>query len=256
MKKQLYPVYFVGAGPGDPELITVKGLKLLHEADVVLYTGSLVNPQLLNDCKGETISSASLHLQQIVEIMAKAADEGKKVVRLHTGDPSLFGATMEQMQMLDELGIHYTIIPGVSSAFGAAASLKAELTLPEVSQTVIITRIEGRTPVPDSEQLRKLASHGSTMLIFLSVSMMERVVEELTNGGYSKETPVAVVYKATWKEEQIVRGTLETIAELVEEAAIRKTAIICVGEVFSNSSLHSVSKLYDKSFSHGTRQNE
>jgi len=252
--KQNKPIAIVGAGPGDVELITVKGRRLLDEAHCIVYAGSLVNSQILEGCKADIFDSQGMNLDEIVDILAKAWKEGKKVVRLHTGDPSIFGAIKEQMQALDALGVPYRLVPGVSSAFGAAAALNAELTLPEISQTVIITRQEGRTPVPELEKLHLLASHQTTMLIFLSVSMIETVVTELLRGGYTSDTPVAVVEKATWDDETILLGTLETIAEKVKVADIRKTALICVGKVFADTELKAVSKLYDRSFSHGTRQ--
>ncbi|HIQ37280.1 MAG TPA: precorrin-4 C(11)-methyltransferase [Desulfocapsa sulfexigens] len=248
------PVAIIGAGPGDVELITVKGRRLLDEADCIVYAGSLVNRSLLDGCKADIYDSQGMNLDEIIAILSTAWKSGKKVVRLHTGDPSIFGAIKEQMQELDALGVPYHVVPGVSSAFGAAASLNAELTLPEISQTVIITRQEGRTPVPELEKLHLLASHQTTMLIFLSVSMVETVVRELIRGGYSTDTPVAVVEKATWEDETILVGTLDTIASQVDAAGIRKTALICVGKVFANTELEAVSKLYDRSFSHGTRQ--
>jgi len=248
------PVAIVGAGPGDVELITVKGRRLLDEADTIVFAGSLVNKAILNGCKAEIFDSKGMNLDEIIEVLAGDWKKGKRVVRLHTGDPSIFGAIKEQMQELDKLDVPHTIVPGVSSAFGAAAALKAELTLPEVAQTVIITRQEGRTPVPELEKLRLLASHQTTMLIFLSVSMMETVVAELCVGGYGVDTPVAIVEKATWDDESILLGTLGDIAEKVKDAGIKKTALICVGKVFANSDLAAVSKLYDRSFSHGTRQ--
>ncbi len=254
MKNKINPIAIVGAGPGDVELITIKGRRLLDEADCIVFAGSLVNRQLLDGCKAEIYDSQGMNLDEIIEILATAWKKGGRVVRLHTGDPSIFGAIKEQMQALDKLEVPYHVVPGVSSAFGAAASLNAELTLPEVAQTVIITRQEGRTPVPEFEKLRLLASHQTTMLIFLSVSMIETVVKELTSGGYPPNTPVAVVEKATWEDEYILRGTLENIAAKVEEAGIRKTALICVGKVFAGTDLQAVSKLYDRSFSHGTRK--
>ncbi len=253
-KEKSWPVAIVGAGPGDVELITLKGRRLLDEADCIVYAGSLVNRELLDGCRADIYDSQGMNLDEIVEVMVAAWKQGKKVVRLHTGDPSIFGAIKEQMQALDSHGVPYYVVPGVSSAFGAAAALNAELTLPEVAQTVIITRQEGRTPVPELEKLRLLASHQATLLIFLSVSMIETVVAELSAGGYPLHTPVAVVEKATWEDEQVIRGTLADIAARVEEAGIRKTALICVGEVFRGSSLQAVSKLYDRSFSHGTRK--
>jgi len=247
------PIAFVGAGPGDVELITVKGRRLLDHADCIVYAGSLVNPAILAGCKARIHDSAGMNLDEIMETMATAWHNGQSVVRLHTGDPSIFGAIKEQMQRLDALNISYVVVPGVSSAFGAAAALKVELTLPEVAQTVIITRQEGRTPVPDLEKLRSLAAHQTTMLIFLSVSMIETVVLELLAGGYPPTTPVAVVEKATWDNERIISGALADIAATIRKAGICKTAIICVGRVFADLPLTAVSKLYDKEFSHGSR---
>jgi precorrin-4/cobalt-precorrin-4 C11-methyltransferase len=247
------PIAFVGAGPGDVELITMKGRRLLDHADCIVYAGSLVNPAILAGCKARIHDSAGMNLDEIIATMATAWHHGQSVVRLHTGDPSIFGAIKEQMQRLDALHISYVVVPGVSSAFGAAAALKAELTLPEVAQTVIITRQEGRTPVPDLEKLRSLAAHQTTMLIFLSVSMIETVVLELLAGGYPPTTPVSVVEKASWDNERIISGTLADIAAAIREAGICKTAIICVGRVFADLPLTAVSKLYDKEFSHGSR---
>lgn len=252
-RKQKHPIAIVGAGPGDVDLITIKGRRLLDDAQCIVYAGSLVNRALLDGCDAEIYDSQGLALGEIINLLSLAWQAGKKVVRLHTGDPSIFGAIKEQMQALDVLAIPYYVVPGVSSAFGAAASLKAELTLPEVAQTVIITRQEGRTPVPEFEKLRLLASHQTTMLIFLSVSMMDKVVVELVAGGYPWDTPVAIVEKATWEDESILRGTLEDISGKVLKAGIRKTAMICVGKVFADTDLGAVSKLYDKNFSHGTR---
>ncbi len=248
------PVAIVGAGPGDVELITVKGRRLLDDADCIVFAGSLVNKEILDGCKAVIYDSQGMSLEEIVDVMSSAWNNGERVVRLHTGDPSIFGAIKEQMKCLDDLRIPYYVVPGVSSAFGAAASLNAELTLPEVAQTVIITRQEGRTPVPEFEKLRLLASHQTTMLIFLSVSMIDKVVLELISGGYPPETPVAIVEKATWEGENILLGSLDSIAEKVEAAGIRKTALICVGKVFGDNDLKAVSKLYDRSFSHGTRK--
>ncbi len=254
MRHEQRKIHFVGAGPGDIELITIKGRRLLDEADCIVYAGSLVNVKLLSNCKADLYDSAGMNLDEIIDVMSSAWKRGERVVRLHTGDPAFFGAIKEQMQRLDELDIPYAVVPGVSAASGAAAALLAELTLPEVAQTVIITRQGGRTPVPERERMRLLAGHQTTMLIFLSVGMIDTVVAELLAGGYRPGTPVAVVEKATWDCEKIVRGTLEDIGHLVNEAGIKKTAIICVGEVFADTHLAAVSKLYDKNFSHGTRQ--
>ncbi|MEG2405647.1 MAG: precorrin-4 C(11)-methyltransferase, partial [Clostridiales bacterium] len=209
-------VKIVGAGAGDPELITVKGMNALKEADIVIYAGSLVNPALLDYCKKDcTIyDSAGMNLDEVIEVIKAEYPKGKNIVRLHTGDPSIYGAIREQMDILDTENIEYTVIPGVSSFCAAAAALKKEYVLPEVSQTVILTRMEGRTPVPEREDIRNLAKVNATMIIFLSVHMIEDVVERLL-AGYDKETPCAVVYKASWPEEKKVIGTLENIAEKV-----------------------------------------
>lgn len=252
-KKSNIIIYFVGAGPGDPELITVKGRRLLEEAKIVVYAGSLVPQALLEGLSAEIYDSAALNLDEIVSIMVQGCQEGKRVVRLHTGDPSFYGAIKEQMAALDEQGIGYEVVPGVSSANAAAAALCAELTLPEVSQTVIITRRAGRTPVPEKEDIKLLAAHQATMMIFLSVGMIEEVVTDLLAGGYKKETPVAIVEKASWPDQRVLTGTLATIPEQVKRAQIKKTAIIAVGEVFRKDPLKAVSKLYDKSFSHEYR---
>jgi len=246
-------IHFVGAGPGDVELITIKGRRLLDDADCIVYAGSLINVELLAGCKAHLYNSASMNLDEILDVMCSAYKIGQKVVRLHTGDPAFFGAIKEQMQVLDDHGIPYAVVPGVSAASGAAAALSAELTLPEIAQTVIITRQEGRTPVPELEKMRLLASHRTTMMIFLSVSMIEKVVEELLEGGYDVETPVAVVEKATWKDEKILRGTLQDIARRVQKADIKKTALICVGKVFADKRIEALSKLYDKNFTHAER---
>ncbi len=254
MNQEQKKIHFVGAGPGDVELITLKGRRLLDEADCIVYAGSLINVELLSPCKASRYDSAGMNLDEILEVMSAAWKRGERVVRLHTGDPAFYGAIKEQMQGLDKQGIPYAVVPGVSAASGAAAALLAELTLPEVAQTVIITRQGGRTPVPEQERLRLLAAHQTTMLIFLSVGMIDTVVEELLTGGYRPDTPAAVVEKATWDCERSVRGTLADIGRQVHEAGITKTAIICVGEVFRDTHLTAVSKLYDKDFSHGTRQ--
>jgi len=251
---QVNSIHFVGAGPGDPELITVKGRRLLTEADLVVFAGSLVPRALVEGLTAEVHDSAPLHLDEIITLMADGWREGKRVVRLHTGDPAIYGAIREQMEALDRLAIPYEVVPGVSSATATAAALKAELTLPEVSQTVIITRRAGRTPVPVGQELPGLARHQATMLILLSVGMIEAVVADLLEGGYRSATPVAVVEKVSWPEERIITGTLGDIAAKVTAAGITKTAIIAVGEAFGRAELHAVSKLYDKDFDHGCRQ--
>jgi len=251
-------VYFVGAGPGDAELITVKGARLLGGADVVVYAGSLVDRELVRSYapNARVFDSAGMDLEQTTNALAQAALSGENAVRLHTGDPSIYGAIQEQMVELDRLGIGYEVVPGVTSAFAAAAALKQELTLPEVSQTVIITRLAGRTPVPEREQLGKIARIGATLVIYLSVSMIEKVVEELLTGAYRSDTPVAVVAKASWPDEQVVSGTLSDIAAKVREAGIGKQALIVVGDVLRARSegMRAKSLLYDKGFTHGCRE--
>ena len=245
-------VYFIGAGPGDPDLITVKGRKIVESADVIIYAGSLVNKEII-DCRKENsdlYNSATMNLEEVMEVTINALKLGKTVARVHTGDPSIFGAIREQMDILDRENLEYEVIPGVSSFVAAAASLKKELTLPDVSQTIICTRIEGRTPVPKEESLASLASHKATMAIFLSVHKIGEVVEELLK-HYEKETPVAVVQKATWKDEKIVIGTLDNIEKLVKENNITKTAQILVGNFLGDK--YSLSKLYDKEFTHEYR---
>lgn len=241
-------VDFVGAGCGAADLITLRGKRLIEEADVIIYAGSLVNPELLGyakeDC--EIHNSAYMDLDQVIDTMAKAEREGKRTVRLHTGDPSVYGAIREQMDRLDALGIGYSVCPGVSSFCGAAAALKAEYTLPDVSQTVIITRMAGRTPVPESESIEKLAAHHSTMVIFLSTGMLAELSEKLILGGYSADTPAAIVYKASWKDEKVLRCTVGDLAETADKNGIRKTALITVGGFLGDD--YSLSKLYDKTF--------
>ena len=241
-------VNFVGAGCGAPDLITVRGARLLSEADVIIYAGSLINTELLKyakkDC--ELFDSAFLNLDEIIEIIKKAENNNKMTVRLQTGDTSIYSALREQTRRLDELNIPYEICPGVSSFCGAAAALKAEYTLPDVTQTVIITRIAGRTAVPEEEKISALAAHNATMIIFLSAGLINEVMAELLSGGYDKKTPAAIVYKATWTDEKIFRCTLEKLAETAEENGIKKTALICVGDFLGND--YSLSKLYDKEF--------
>ena len=246
-------VYFIGAGPGDPDLITVKGKKIVEKADVIIYAGSLVNKEIIGCHKegAEIYNSASMNLDEVIEVTVKAQKEGKLVARVHTGDPSIYGAIREQMDMLDEYGIEYEVIPGVSSFVAAAAAIKKEFTLPDVSQTVICTRLEGKTPVPESESLESLASHKCSMAIFLSVQMIDGVVERLRK-HYDINTPIAIIQKATWEDQKIVMGTLENIAELAKKEKITKTAQILVGNFMGND--YSKSKLYDKTFSHEFRK--
>lgn len=241
-------INFVGAGPGAKDLITVRGLELLRTADIIIYAGSLVNPELLQEAAAgcRIYNSAYMTLDEVIKVMIDGERSGYKVVRLHTGDPSLYGAIREQMDRLEEAGIGYQVCPGVSSFCAAAAALQAEYTLPAVSQSVIITRMEGRTPVPEKEKLHLLAGHGCTMVIFLSVGMVEKVRQELLDGAYSEETPCAIVYKASWKEEQIVRGKLKELSQMALNHGIRKTALIVVGECLGDD--YELSKLYDASF--------
>ena len=240
-------IYFIGAGPGATDLITVRGMRLLQKADVVIYAGSLVNPELLDDCRPETTiyNSASMTLEQTVAAM-RDAPEGATVVRLHTGDPCLYGAIAEQMRELDKLGLAYEVVPGVSSFCGAAAALRAEYTLPDVSQTVIITRTAGRTPVPERESIRSLAAHQATMVLFLSTSLTEKLQGELLAGGYGETTPAAVVYKATWPEEKIFRCTVGTLHKTATENGMKKTALIVVGGCLGDEYLRSL--LYHPDF--------
>lgn len=248
-------VHFVGAGSGAVDLITVRGAHLLEEADVIVYAGSLVNPELLDYAKEgcDIHDSARMTLEEVLEVMIAAEAAGKQVVRLHTGDPCLYGAIREQMDVLDERGIAYDYTPGVSSFCGAAAALKAEYTLPDVTQTVIITRMEGRTPVPDREKMRALASHGSTMVIFLSMSLLESLQDELVSGGaYTSDSPAAIVYKATWPDEKVFRCTVGTLAQTARDNSITKTALVCVGGFLGSP--YDRSKLYDPTFTTGYRQ--
>jgi len=250
-------VVFIGAGPGDPELITLKGKKWLEQADVVIYAGSLLNPEYLKYCKKgvELHDSAKMSLPEVQKVMAEGVKTGKLVARVHDGDPSFYGAIQEQMSFLDKEGIEYFRIPGVSCLQGGAAALNRELTLPNISQTVIITRPEGRTPVPEAESIRKLAAHQATMVIFLGTPHIARVIEELQKGGYPKDTPAQVVYKATWPEQKIVKGTLNDIVGKVKAAGITETALIFVGKVLDPQA-YDLSKLYDPKFTTGFRKGE
>lgn len=247
-------IYFVGAGPGDKELITLKGYKLLSKADIVIYAGSLVNPELLDYCRKDCLlyDSATMSLEEIIEVMSEGASQDKLVVRLQTGDISIYGSIREQAEELKKLNIEYESVAGVSSFLGAAASLGIEYTVPEISQSLIITRMEGRTPVPELEKLELFAKHKTSMAIFLSVQGIEKVVEKLLEGGYSESTPVAVVYKATWRDEKTVSGSLSDIVAKVKSEGIKKTALILVGDFLGDE--YNYSKLYDKSFSHEYRK--
>ena len=249
---------FVGAGPGAADLITVRGAHLLRHADVVIFAGSLVDLKLvqLYAASADVHDSAGMTLSEVITIMMDAIASDRNVVRLHTGDPCIYGAIQEQMEALDRLGIEYQVVPGVTSAFAAAAALKQELTLPELSQTVIFTRIEGRTPVPEREQLSEIARIGATLVIYLSVSMIEKVVDQLLEGAYTVQTPAAVVCRASWDDEQIIQGTLADIAEKVRETGIDRQALIIVGDVLAarREGLKARSLLYDGGFSHGFRE--
>ena len=247
-------VHFVGAGPGAVDLITVRGQRLMSEADIIIYAGSLVNPQLLTVAKEgcQIFDSAGMTLEDVIAVIKAADKAGKTVVRLHTGDPSIYGAIREQMDILDRNKIEYDVVPGVSSFFGAAAALKAEYTLPDVSQTVIITRMAGRTPVPEKEEISLLASHQATMVIFLSTGMLDALKDRLIVGGYSADTPAAIVYKATWPEEKTFICTVGTLPQTAKDNNITKTALIMVGNFLGNE--YERSKLYDPTFSHEFRK--
>lgn len=247
-------IHFIGAGPGGEDLITVRGARLLGEADVIIYAGSLVNPALLKYKREGCVvhDSAGMTLEEVLSVMRETEAAGGDTVRLHTGDPALYGAIREQMDELDRLGLAYDVTPGVSAFSGAAAALQAEYTLPEVSQSVIITRMAGRTPVPEGEQLRKLAAHGCTMVLFLSIGLLEQVEEELLAGGYAPDTPAAIVYKATWPEERVYRCTVATLAQTAREHHVTKTALITVGGFLGDR--YERSKLYDPGFTHGYRE--
>ena len=247
-------ITFVGAGSGAADLITVRGAKLLGEADLVIYAGSLVNPALLDYCRDDCtiMNSASMTLEEVIDAMKAAEVEGKMTVRLHTGDPSLYGAIREQMDELDELGISYAVCPGVSSFCGAAAALQAEYTLPSVSPSVIITRMDGRTPVPEGEKLRLMASHGCSMVLFLSTGLLESAQVELVEGGYAPDTPAAIVYKATWPDEKVFHCTVSTLAQTAAENNITKTALICIGGFLGDK--YDRSRLYDPTFTHMFRE--
>ena len=241
-------VHIVGAGSGAADLITLRGQRLLSEADVIIYAGSLVNPALLDYAKEgcEIHDSAKMTLEEVIAVVKKAEAAGKTVVRLHTGDPCLYGAIREQMDELDKLGIPYDVTPGVSSFSGAAAALREEYTLPDVSQSVVITRMAGRTPVPARESIRSFAAHGATMVIFLSSGMIPELAQELMAGGYGADSPAAIVYKATWPDEKVLRCTVSTLAETAERENVHNLALIIVGDFLKHE--YSRSKLYDPGF--------
>ena len=245
-------IYFIGAGPGAADLITVRGAELLKKADVIIYAGSLVNPALLDYAKEscKIYNSAKMTLEEVTSVMKE--NKEKEVVRLHTGDPCIYGAIREQMDILDREELKYVSVPGVSSFIGAAAALNAEYTLPNVSQTVILTRMAGRTPVPEKEEISKLASHGATMVVFLTSTMLAELSERLIEGGYAPDSPAAIVYKATWPDEKVVRTTVKEIAKAAEENGINKMALIMVGGFLGSE--YERSKLYDPSFTHLFRE--
>lgn len=242
-------VHFTGAGSGAADLITVRGKNLLEKADVVIYAGSLVNPELLQYTKAgcEIHNSAKLTLDEVLSIMEKAHGEGKEIVRLHTGEPSIYGAVREQMDALDKLGIPYDSCPGVSACFGAAATLNLEYTLPEVSQSLIITRMAGKTSVPEKESIESFAAHGASMAIYLSAGMLEELSRRLVAGGYQEDTPAAIVYKATWPEEEAYVCTVKSLPEVAKEHNITKTAIVLVGDVIAHNG-YALSRLYAPDF--------
>ena len=244
-------VHFVGAGPGAVDLITVRGKELIEKADVIIYAGSLVNPALLDYAREGCLKydSAYMNLEEIMDVMLNSDGE---IVRLHTGDPSIYGAIREQMDILDKEGVPYDICPGVSAMSGAAAALRAEYTLPGVSQSIIITRAGGRTGVPKGQDIKDMAGHGSTMILFLSAGLGDKVSRELKEGGYAGDTPVAVVYKATWPEEKIIHTTVDNLVKDMEENGIDKTALIIVGNVLGGE--YELSRLYDKDFETGYRK--
>ncbi|MBM7647824.1 precorrin-4/cobalt-precorrin-4 C11-methyltransferase [Bacillus ectoiniformans] len=251
-------VWIIGAGPGDPDLITVKGLKYLQMADVVMYTDSLVHEDLVAKAKpeAEVIRTAGMHLEEMVDCIIDRLNQGKMVIRLHTGDPAMYGATMEQVALLKKHNITYEVVPGVSSVFASAAAVGAELTIPDLTQTLILTRAEGRTPVPEQEQLQKLASHHCTIAMFLSATLTKKIVKELLHAGWEEETPVAVVQRASWPDQKIVRTTVGKLDEAMRINGIRKHAMILAGWAL-DPNVHEKdfrSKLYDKTFTHGFRK--
>ena len=247
-------IYFIGAGPGAPDLITLRGAELLRRAGLIVYAGSLVNPALLDYAPQgcEVYDSALMTLDEVMEKLLDGERRGLTTVRLHTGDPSLYGAIREQMDRLRAEGVEFDVVPGVSSFCAAAAAIPAEYTLPGVSQTLIISRMEGRTPVPAREGIRSLAAHGASMVLFLSSAMLKELAGELIAGGYPPETPAALVYKASWPDERVLRGPLASIPAMAEEAGISKTALVLVGGFLGDE--YDLSRLYDASFSHGCRR--
>jgi len=253
-------VYIVGGGPGDPELLTLKAKRIIESADLVIFADSLVPPELVDFAKegAQVIGSKELNLDEIMDLELAAVREGKIVARVQSGAPSIYGAILEQMRILDREGVEFEIIPGVSAAFAAAAVLKSELTVPEKSQTVIMTRMEGRVAMPPGEQLKDLAAHGCTMVIFLSITRMTKVVRELTSSGYTEDTPVAVVYRVGWPDELVIRGTLKDIAGKVRAAKITLQALIIVGDAVNPGldAAGAVSHLYSSDYTHRYRRGQ
>ncbi len=247
-------VYFVGCGPGDPDLITIKAKKLIQKADVVVYSGSLIPPKIIKFCKkGKLNNAAKLVREEIFELLKKNAKKNKVVVRLHDGDPTIYGAIREQIDNLRKVGIQSEIIPGVTSFLASAAALETQLTLPGITQTIIITRVEKRTKVPKKEKISELAKHKATMIFYLSIHLLSKIVKESIQGGYSKSTPAAVVYRASWDDQKVITGTLNDITKKVLKEKITRTAIVIIGDVIKPKT-YEYSKLYDKTFSHGFRK--
>jgi len=250
----VHKVYFVGCGPGDPDLLTVKAKKLIQKADIVVYSGSLIPNDIVRLCKkAKLYDAAKLVREEIFKILRDGALQGKSVVRLHDGDPSIYGAIREQTDNLKKDGIQFEVVPGITSFLASAAALGCELTLPGVTQTIIITRAEARTKVPTREKISELAKHKATMIFYLSVHLISDIVKEAIKGGYSKSTPAAAIYRASWKDEKVITGTLETIAKKIRDEKITKTAIIIIGDIV-NPKQYEYSRLYDKTFSHGYRK--
>ncbi len=247
-------VFFVGCGPGDPELITVKAKKLIQKADIVVYSGSLIPEPILKLCKkGKLYDAAKLVREEIFDLLYKNAKKDKLVVRLHDGDPSIYGAIKEQIDNLEKKGIESVVVPGVTAFLASAAALGTQLTLPGITQTIIVTRAESRTKVPKREKISELAKHKATLIFYLSVHLVNDLVKEALAGGYKKSTPVAIVYRASWKDQKIVKGTLNDIAKKIKEEGVTKTAIVIISNVI-DSTTYEYSKLYDKKFSHGYRK--
>jgi precorrin-4/cobalt-precorrin-4 C11-methyltransferase len=250
----VHKVYFVGCGPGDPDLLTVKAKKLIEKADVVVYSGSLIPNEIIKLCKkAKLYDAAKLVREEIFEILLDNALKGKLVIRLHDGDPTIYGAIREQTDNLKKEKIEFEIVPGITSFLASAAALGSELTLPGVTQTIIITRAESRTKVPTHEKISELAKHKATMIFYLSVHLISDIVKEAIKGGYPKSTPAAAIYRPSWKDEKIIKGTLEDIVKKVRDEKITRTAIIIVGDVV-NPKHYEYSRLYDKTFSHGFRK--